>query len=117
MERALIVTDGTFAGADASAYLKRVLFLSSLPALAGGLWRFAPLPGFSSMNRSVSTHTRKSIRPFLEFHFSYLRPREILLPSMNQMVVLFEFRLDVDAEFNNMPFRPSNYSYVLKKNA
>ncbi|MCG7874676.1 MAG: hypothetical protein JAZ11_21615 [Candidatus Thiodiazotropha lotti] len=47
MERKRIATNGTFAGADASAYLKRVLFLSSLPALAGGLWRFAPLPGFS----------------------------------------------------------------------
>ncbi|MCG7992140.1 MAG: hypothetical protein JAY99_03895 [Candidatus Thiodiazotropha lotti] len=54
MERALIVTDGTFAWAYASAYLKRVLFLSSLPALAGGLWRFAPLPGFSAI-KGVST--------------------------------------------------------------
>ncbi|MEW8396198.1 MAG: hypothetical protein AB2707_08560, partial [Candidatus Thiodiazotropha sp.] len=60
MERALIVTDGTFAGADASAYLKRVLLLSSLPALAGGLWRFAPLPGF----------------PFIEFLIHQLPTRD-----------------------------------------
>ncbi|MET0001515.1 MAG: hypothetical protein ABW125_19135 [Candidatus Thiodiazotropha lotti] len=69
MERERIATDGTFAGADASAYLKRVLFLSSLPALAGGLWRFAPLPGFSALYRSVSINSRNILSTFLRILF------------------------------------------------
>ncbi|MCG7927621.1 MAG: hypothetical protein JAY67_19045 [Candidatus Thiodiazotropha taylori] len=104
MERALIVTDGTFAGADASAYLNRVLFLSSLPALAGGLWRFAPLPGFSSLDQSLSTSTRKILSSFIEFYFGHLRPREILLPPMNHIIVFLNFGLDVDVTCYNTPF-------------
>ncbi|MBW9259152.1 MAG: hypothetical protein K1562_16190 [Candidatus Thiodiazotropha sp. (ex. Lucinisca nassula)] len=108
MERAFIVTDGTFAGADASAHLKRVLFLSSLPALAGGLWRFAPLPGFSAICRSLSSSTRTFISMALEFYFDRLRPRNMLLPPMNQIVVLLNLGSDVDVMRYNMPFRPSN---------
>jgi hypothetical protein len=48
MERESIVTDGALAETDASVILKRLILLSSIPAIAGGLWRFAPLPGFSS---------------------------------------------------------------------
>ncbi|MET0075880.1 MAG: hypothetical protein ABW130_16640 [Candidatus Thiodiazotropha lotti] len=82
MERKRIATNGTFAGADASAYLKRVLFLSSLPALAGGLWRFAPLPGFSFL--LLSFHFQREFPPMLftleywsaasyvDYHFNHL---------------------------------------------
>ena len=110
MERRFIVTDGTFAGADASAYLKRVLLLSSLPALAGGLWRFAPLPGFSVLYRSVSSSTRNILSSLFEFHFSHLIPREILLPSMKQVIVFSNLGLDVGVMYYNTPFRPSNNS-------
>jgi hypothetical protein len=48
MEREFIDANGAFAEADASVVLKRLILLSSIPAIAGGLWRFAPLPGFSS---------------------------------------------------------------------
>jgi hypothetical protein len=57
MEREFIVTDGAFAEADASAILKRLILLSSVPAIAGGLWRFAPLPGFSLLYHSRATRT------------------------------------------------------------
>ncbi|MES9928571.1 MAG: hypothetical protein ABW158_10695, partial [Candidatus Thiodiazotropha sp. 6PDIVS] len=71
MESEFIAADGTLAEADASTYLKRVLRLSSLPAIAGGLWRFAPLPGFSVLCRSVSSTIRKVLSRLSEFHFDY----------------------------------------------
>ncbi|MES9832084.1 MAG: hypothetical protein ABW139_07535 [Candidatus Thiodiazotropha sp. DIVDIV] len=81
MESEFIAADGTLAEADASTYLKRVLRLSSLPAIAGGLWRFAPLPGFSFTYRSLFISTRKILGRFFEFHFGCLRPRYNIVTS------------------------------------
>ncbi|MCG7895317.1 MAG: hypothetical protein JAZ12_12770 [Candidatus Thiodiazotropha taylori] len=104
MERTLIVTDGTFAGADASAYLKRVLFLSSLPALAGRLWRFAPLPGFSAIYRSLSISARRILSRFSEFHFGYLsQSSNIVTTYESDDFVLSHFSLDVDVKHSNIP--------------
>ncbi|MCU7948274.1 MAG: hypothetical protein KZQ72_16850 [Candidatus Thiodiazotropha sp. (ex Cardiolucina cf. quadrata)] len=47
MEREFNFTDGTPGETGASTDLKQFHLLSSEPAVAGGLWRFAPLPGFS----------------------------------------------------------------------
>ncbi|MCM8854571.1 MAG: hypothetical protein LC541_02920 [Candidatus Thiodiazotropha sp.] len=47
MEREFNFTDGTPCETGASTDLKQFHLLSSEPAVAGGLWRFAPLPGFS----------------------------------------------------------------------
>ncbi|MCG7996605.1 MAG: hypothetical protein JAZ06_14410 [Candidatus Thiodiazotropha taylori] len=110
MERALIVTDGTFAGADAAAYLKRVLFLSSLPALAGGLWRFAPLPGFSSLYRSLSASTKKILSRFFKFHFGYLRLSCNIFTTYESDGCVLNLGLNVDVTCYHTLFKPSNYS-------
>lgn len=47
MEREFNFTDGAPGETGASTDLKQFHLLSSEPAVAGGLWRFAPLPGFS----------------------------------------------------------------------
>ncbi|MCU7930511.1 MAG: hypothetical protein KZQ90_06900 [Candidatus Thiodiazotropha sp. (ex Codakia rugifera)] len=47
MEREFNFADGTLGKTGASTDLKGFYLLSSEPAVAGGLWRFAPLPGFS----------------------------------------------------------------------
>ncbi|MCU7877605.1 MAG: hypothetical protein KZQ84_12545 [Candidatus Thiodiazotropha sp. (ex Lucinoma borealis)] len=47
MEREFNFADGTPGETGASTDLKQFYLLSSEPAVAGGLWRFAPLPGFS----------------------------------------------------------------------
>ncbi|MEL0583571.1 MAG: hypothetical protein AAES65_01645 [Candidatus Thiodiazotropha sp. (ex. Lucinoma kazani)] len=47
MEREFNFTDGTPGETGASTDLKQFHLLSSEPAVAGGLWCFAPLPGFS----------------------------------------------------------------------
>jgi hypothetical protein len=58
MERESIDANGASAEADASVVLKRVIRLSSLPALAGGLWRFAVLPSF--LSNSITFYLYKS---------------------------------------------------------